>query len=52
MRAVRAVTAATLLAGAAVVVPVVSVGAAPHSVAPSVDRVRMPAGHPAPERAA
>ena len=46
MRAVRAVTAAALLGASAVVVPVVSVGAAPHTVAPSVERVRMPAGHP------
>ena len=40
-----------LLAGMFVVVPVVSVGAAPHAVRPSVERVPMPAAHPAAARA-
>ncbi len=39
MRTLRIVTASTLLAGAAVVVPVVSVGATPHAVKPSLQRV-------------
>jgi len=43
MRTLRIVTASTLLASAALVVPVVSVGAAPHAVKPSVERVPMPA---------
>ena len=42
MRTLRIVTASTLLAGAALVVPVVSVGASPHAVKPSFDRVPMP----------
>ena len=47
MRTLRIVTASTLLAGAAIVVPVVSVGATPHAVKPSLQRVPMPAAHPA-----
>ena len=44
MRALRVATASALLAGGALVVPVVSVGATPHAVSPSVDRVPVPAG--------
>ena len=44
MRTLRILAASTLLTGTVLVVPVVSVGAAPHSVPPSVQRVRMPAG--------
>ena len=44
MRTLRIVTATTLLAGTALVVPVVSVGAAPHAVAPSIDRVSFAPG--------
>ncbi len=44
MRTVRIIAASTLLATSAVVGPVVSVGAAPHAVRPSVQRVPMPAG--------
>ena len=47
MRTLRIVTASTLLASAAVVVPVVSVGATPHAVKPSLQRVPMPAAHAA-----
>ena len=47
MRTLAIVTASTLLAGAAIVVPVVSVGAAPHAVKPSLERVPMPAAHAA-----
>ena len=43
MRTLRIVTASSLLAGAALVVPVVSVGASPHAVRPTVERVPMPA---------
>ncbi len=46
MRTLRLLTASTLLAGGCLVVPVVSVGAAPRPVAPSVDRVAMPPGAP------
>ncbi|MGB7817534.1 MAG: N-acetylmuramoyl-L-alanine amidase, partial [Ornithinibacter sp.] len=46
MRALPLLTASTLLAGVAVVVPVVSVGATPHRVEPTVKVVRMPAGSP------
>ena len=46
MRTVRIVAASTLLATSAIVVPVVSVGAAPHAVRPSVQRVPMPVGSP------
>ena len=45
MRTLRIVTASTLLAGTALVVPVVSVGAAPHAVEPTLQRVPMPAPH-------
>ncbi len=44
MRTVRIIAASTLLATSAVVGPVVSVGAAPHAVRPSVQRVPMPTG--------
>ena len=44
MRILRIVTASTLLAGTALVVPVVTVGASPHAVAPSVDRVAFAPG--------
>ena len=47
MRTLAIVTASTLLAGAAIVVPVVSVGATPHAVKPSLQRVPMPAAHAA-----
>ena len=47
MRTLAIVTASTLLAGAVIVVPVVSVGAAPHAVKPSLERVPMPAAHAA-----
>jgi SpoIID/LytB domain protein len=47
MRTLRIVTASALLAGAAIVVPVVSVGATPHAVKPSLQRVPMPAAHAA-----
>jgi SpoIID/LytB domain protein len=46
MRTVRIIAASTLLATSAVVGPVVSVGAAPHAVRPSVERVPMPTGSP------
>ena len=52
MRTLRIVTASTLLAGAAIVVPVVSVGATPHAVKPSLQRVPMPAAHAAASGAA
>ena len=45
-RATTCVLSTALLAGMFVVVPVVSVGAAPHAVRPSVERVPMPAAHP------
>src|SRR5688572_23656 len=44
MRTLRILTTATLLAGTALVVPVVSVGAAPHAVAPDVERVSFAPG--------
>lgn len=44
MRTLRIATASTLLAGTALVVPVVSVGAAPHAVTPSIDRVSFAPG--------
>lgn len=44
MRTAAILTASTLLAGTIVVLPVVSVGAAPHAVAPTVKRVGMPPG--------
>ncbi len=46
MRTLRIITVSTLLATSAVVGPVVSVGAAPHAVRPSVERVPMPAASP------
>ena len=47
MRTLGIITASSLLAGAAIVVPVVSVGATPHAVKPSLQRVPMPAAHAA-----
>jgi SpoIID/LytB domain protein len=52
MRTLRIVTASTLMASAAIVVPVVSVGATPHAVKASLERVPMPAAHAAASAAA
>ena len=46
MRTLRIIAVSTLLATSAVVGPVVSVGAAPHAVRSSVERVPMPSGSP------
>ena len=44
MRAVRVTLAVTMLGGVGLVVPVVTVGAAPHTVAPTTQHVVMPTG--------